>query len=264
MRVGRDRLLQTAVGYLGQRHRTPEARIKGIGDYAARAYAAGTPASELQTDWLDDLRSEPEFQDARTVVLALQASKALETTDLPGSLAALQPAMRTRFTGAPVVANAAARLYGLSGDVGQADRLYSIAHRSEDQSLQAFIEHAHLMAKNRRFDRARAVVTLGIERAGEGVDGEKPFLPVLVAISFRQSNDEEGLVYLQRCVGYEEDELRTACTVAALGQSDREEELTPEMEARINATVRVAEAQSTMGADVEGVIRGFGSLFGGS
>lgn len=179
MRVGRDRLMQVAVGYLGQRHRTPEARTRGVRDYAARAYPGDVAQPELQTDWLDDVRSNAEFQEARAVLAAMQEAKSLETTDLDGAVAALRPALATRYRSA-VVANAAARLYGLA--------------------------------------------------------------------------------YLQRCVNYEEDQLRSACTVAALGWREGDQEMTPEARARINPVLRDAEAQSTMGGDMEGMLRGLGSL----
>jgi len=269
-RVARDRLLEVALGYLGQRHRTPEARNEGITTYAGRAYPAGPPSPGLQTDWLDDIRDMEEFQQARIVVQALQDSKSREdAADLPGAVEALRPALATTLYGsAPVVANTAARLYGRSGDVREADRLYSIAHTSSDQSLSAFVNHAELMADNNQFDRAVAVVELGkahILATDPGIDAEKPFLPTLVMVAFRRRQQEEGLAYLQRCLAYEDDALRSLCTRAIFRNQPEEADLDLETQARVNATLRSAEAQSTMGGDVEGLLRGVnGWLRGGN
>lgn len=270
MRLARDRLLEVAIGYLGQRHRTPEARIEGVANYAGRAYPQGAPGPELQTDWLDDIKDLEEFKQGRTVVVALQDSKAREAEDdLPGALEALRPALDTSLYGsAPIVANTAAQLYGRSGDIRQADRLYTIAHASPDQSLSAFVSHAQLMADNGRFDRAVEVVEIGkahILAKEPGIDAEKPFLPTLVMASFRQRQEEIGLAYLQRCMAYEDDDLRSLCTRAVFRNQPDADEMDIETQARVNAALRSAEAQTAMGGDVEGLLRGVnGWLRGGN
>jgi hypothetical protein len=260
-RVARDRLLQVAVGYLGQRHRTPQARIDGVAAYAQRAYPDGAPRTEPQTDWLDDIKDMEEFRQARTVVEALQASKVKEAeNDLPGAVEALRPAINSRMFGsAPVVANSAAKLFGRSGDIREADRLYGIGHASPDQSLSAFVDHAQLMADNGRFDRALAVVEMGkahVLRSDPDVDAEKPFLPTLVMVAFRQRKEEEGLVLLQRCMAFEDDALRAQCTRAVFRNRAEGDEMDPETQAKVSAALRTAEAQVTLGGEVDGLLRG--------
>lgn len=260
-RVGRDRLMEVAEGYLGQRHRTPEARLTGISTYAERAYPEGVPDPVLQTDWLDEVRSLNEFKQAKIVVEALQASAARDNErDLPGAIEALRPALSTALFGsAPIVTNTAAELHGRNGDVREAERLYAIAHAHPDQNLSAFVDHASLMADNRRFDRAIEVLAMAkahMARVNPAVDVEKPFLPTLVMIAFRRQQKEEGLRYLERCMSFEDDDLRSMCTRSVFRNRPDTEEMDPETQARVDAAIRSAEAQSALGGDVDGLLRG--------
>lgn len=263
-RMARDKIFQMARDYLGQRHRSPEARLEGIRIYSDAAHP-DMPLVEAQTRWLDTVRASAEYRDAKLVVDSLRDARELEhANDLAGAIAAMQPALNNRrFKDAPVVANTVASLYGRMRDIDRADALYTRAHRSPDQSSSAYVEHAWLLVSNRRYTRAKAVIAEGATRAGEGVNGEKPFLPSLVAMAFQQSKNEEGMALLQRCLAFEEKPLSEQCVRAALGLSllDRNQQIDPDTEARINAMMRDIESNSAVGGDLDSIATGLRSLF---
>lgn len=263
-RIARDKILQMARDYFGQRHRSPEARLEGIRAYSEAAHP-DMPLLDARSVWLNSVRASAEYRDATLVVDSLRNAGTLEQAgDVDGAIAAMAPALANRrFRNAPVVANTVAALHGRNRNVNEADRLYTLAHRSEDQAHSAFVEHAWLLVSNRRYSRAKEVIALGTTRAGEGVNGEKPFLPSLVAMAFQQNKGEEGMTLLQRCLAFEEKALSEKCIHAALGLSllDRNQQIDPDTQARINSMMRQVESNSSVGGDIDALGAGLRSLF---
>ncbi|MFC3442054.1 M48 family metalloprotease [Sphingobium rhizovicinum] len=125
-------------------HRPAKQRQAGMTKYMDNAYAAMEPKDPTES-WLGAVRMTPEFKEAEVTVRAVDSARAaipaapcdLEKPECEASvsagagkaLAAVQPALTTRYRGTPLVANTVAFLNYALGNLPEADRMYDIADR---------------------------------------------------------------------------------------------------------------------------------------
>ena len=273
----KERAEKMAVDYFSQRHRSPEARLSGLQKYSDEAYPDASLVSS-RTEWLEGVRSTTEYQEAVTVIASLQDARRLQAEgDISGALAAFAPTQRTRFRNAPVVVNAMADLHGLSGAVNEADRLYKLGHQSPDQSTAAYVSHAWLLVRHRRYTAAEPLIDDGIAlamsrqivtsdpEAKRREDAQKPFLPALAGLRMQQDKTEEAYANLQKCLDYEDEQLSDLCVRAILGveMADAARQLTPEQQARVEQMVHTTREKAAVSGSLSltGVIRGATDIF---
>ncbi|WP_296817752.1 M48 family metalloprotease [Brevundimonas sp.] len=240
-RSGGRRAFEFASGYFGQRHRPPDARSEGLSTYADRAYPDLAAFRDPQEQRLTAIRASDEYLQAIVAVDALQAAQELRREgDLEGALTEIQRAQATPYGGSAVILNAAAGINADLGRIDEAEALYTQANRQEEQGLDGYVAHVRMLIRAGRRDRARQVIHEGAARFGGGELGEKAFLPSLVAVSFADGQEREGLVYLRRCRAYAEERLTQDCTLAALSPNDPQqyENLSPETRREVDAAVR--------------------------
>lgn len=269
----KERAEKLAIDYFSQRHRSPEARLSGLQKYSDEAYSDARLVAS-QTEWLNAVRSTAEYQEALTVIASLQEARRLQAEgNLPEALAAFAPTQRTRFRNAPVVANAMAELHGLSGEVNEADRLYKVGHQSPDQSTAAYVSHAWLLVRHRRYTPAEPLIEEGITRAMSRQivtggsdskrrdDAQKPFLPALAGLRMQQNKPEEAYAYLQKCLEYEDEQLSDLCVRAILGveMADAARQLTPEQQARVEQMVQATREKAAVSGSL-----GLTTIFNGA
>ena len=241
VRSGGRRAFEFASGYFGQRHRPPDARSEGLSTYADRAYPDLAAFRDPQEARLAAIRSSDEYQQAVVAVDALQAANQRRAEgDLSGALSEIQRAQATPYGGSAVILNAAAAINADLGDIDQADALYGQASRQEEQGLDGYVAHVRLLIRAGRRDRARQVIQEGAARFGGGEQGEKAFLPSLVAVSFADGREQEGVAYLRRCTAYAEERLTQDCTLAAMSPNDPQQydSLSPEARREVDALTR--------------------------
>ena len=255
-RSGGRRAFEFASGYFGQRHRPPDARSEGLSTYADRAYPDLAAFRDPQEQRLTAIRASGEYQEAVVAVDALQAANERRAEgDLEGALSEIQRAQGTSYGGSAVILNAAAAINADLGNIDQADALYGQASRQEEQGLDGYVAHVRVLIRAGRRDRARQVIQEGAARFGGGELGEKAFLPSLVAVSFADGNEREGVAYLRRCTAYAEERLTQDCTLAAMSPNDPQQydNLSPEARREVDAlTRRNAEERPNLG-----VLEGF-------
>jgi len=204
----------------GPAHRPPAERKRGIAEYSAQAYPAGAPLRDEQHGWLQKVRSTTEFIQARIAVDAVQdAMKARAIHNYAEATSQIGRATRTSFGGAPMVLNEAARLRYDMGDVAGADRLFTRADASPDQTVDGGIDHARMLFEAGQNDRAMRVIQTAIKRFG---DDDKPFLSLLIAVSLKDGRQDEADRYLQRCVAYNDADLKHDCELAAGKTADQQ------------------------------------------
>ena len=273
----KERAEKMAVDYFSQRHRSPEARLSGLQKYSDEAYpdAALVPS---RTEWLERVRGNAEYQEALTVIASLQDARRLQAEgNIPAALAAFGPAQRTRFRDAPVVVNAMAELHGLSGAVNEADRFYKLGHQSPDQSTAAYVSHAWLLVRHRRYTAAEPLIEQGIALAmsrqilnsdpetKRREDAQKPFLPALAGLRMQQDKPEEAYAYLQKCLDYEDEQLSDLCVRAILGveMADAARQLTPEQQARVEQMVYTTREKAAVAGNrsLTDLVRGATDIF---
>ncbi len=197
----------------GSAHRPPIERKRGIAQYSVDAYPAGAPLREEQHAWLQRVRATTEFAQARIAVEAVQdAMKARSTGNYPEATAQIERASKTSFGGAPMVINEAARLREDMGDVAGADRLFARAEASPDQTVDGCVDHARMLYRAGQSDRALQVIETSTARFG---NDEKPFLSLRIAIARQNGRKDEADRYLQRCVSYNDANLKHDCELAA-------------------------------------------------
>lgn len=264
-RRGARRGFELASGYFGQRHRPPDARSEGLSNYADEAYPDRSGFMDTQDAVLQAIRAESEYQQALEAVGAMQAAQERRLEgDIPGALGEIARAQATRFGQTPAISNAAAALHADSGNIDEADRLYSQAHLSPEDSLEGYVSHVNMLIRAGRRDRARQIVGEGAARYGGGDLGEKAFLPSLIAISFLDGREQEGVAYLRRCMNYAEERLSQDCTIAATSPGDpqRYDSLSPDARREIDATLRTNRTSGPNLDDLGGAINALGGLFG--
>ncbi len=193
-------------------HRPPVERKRGISQYSVDAYPAGAPLREEQKTWLARLRATPEFSQARIAVAAVQdARTARGLGDYPTATAAIARATATAYRSAPMVICEAARLREDMGDIAGADRLFSQADASPDQTVDGCLDHARMLYRAAQYDRALQIIDAGVSRFGD----EKPFLSLIIAVSRQNGRQDQADLYLQRCVDYNDANLKQDCELAA-------------------------------------------------
>lgn len=217
------------------KHRPPEQRKKGIADYSNDAYPAGLPLRDEQHVWLDKIRASAEFQQAKVVVAAVRGSVEARTRNEPdAALAEIDKALHTSFKGSALVANEAGRAWADKGDFVRSEQYFAIADNSPDQTMDGYRDHARMLIRASRYDRAGQVIAAGTSR----FNGEdRPFLPALIAVSFNGPDHAQGLAYLRRCSLGDDQGLRNECSLAATSQSSH---LTPDEKTEADQAVQMA------------------------
>ncbi|HEY9217487.1 MAG TPA: hypothetical protein VIO94_05510, partial [Phenylobacterium sp.] len=196
----------------GPKHRTPEARKKGIADYSVAAYPDGLPLRDEQKTWLDEVRGTREYADARVTVQAVKAAMILRASGKYAEAEAeLSKANATSFRASPLVLNAAARVRGDMGDPDRSDQLFKQAHQSPDQTVDGYVDHVRMLYQAGRADPAVAMVDEGSARFG---GDDKPFLALLIGIYKQAGMSSEQAQYFNRCVSYKDPGLSKDCEVA--------------------------------------------------
>ena len=246
-----------AFKYFTQRHRAPEDRQKGLLTYSK---AAGYQAkmADPPTAWLDATRATKEFRDARTVVRGVQDSiDARAKGDFPGAVAAIAPAMKTSFGNTPFVANESAQAYDAAGDSVRAEQQFMLAHKHPDQTIDGYQAHLSMLLRLRRYPHASEIAKAGATRYGD----ERPFLPSLLAASFRTGKKEEAAVYLAKCMATENAALKDLCIQALTDPSFQKQydALPPHSRALVDAELTKASAQASV-APSAGVLGTLGSM----
>ena len=204
----------------GAAHRTPEQRKKGMADYTAAAYPQGIPLTDESTTWLQQLRATPEYAEAKLVVGAVQnALKARVEGNYPAAQGELNRAMATSFRGAPLVLNEAARLQDDMGNIDAAEQMFMAAHRSPDQTVDGYIDHASMLLRTARYDRADQVIAEGTARFG---NDDRPFISLQVAVADRSGKAERRQQLMARCEGYADERLAKDCRLAARQEAKAE------------------------------------------
>ncbi|MDB5441123.1 MAG: hypothetical protein JWM33_3550, partial [Caulobacteraceae bacterium] len=248
----KDRLLSTTEGFLSAQHRSPDDRRKGISDYAQAAYPQQKLAN-LKTTWLTGVRSAAEFTNAKTAVAALQtAQKARYEGRLADAQTAIRQALATSYGNLPLFINESARIYRDQKDLRNAEVQFTKADAAADQTFDGFRDHVLMCMGQANYARALQVIDIYAKRAGT----DKDFLPQLVRIRFKQGQNDEAVKLLQRCVAYQEPDLRQACAMSAFGPDDAEWDKLPDS---TRADITRASGQATTKLSVEG----FGDLLKG-
>jgi Zn-dependent protease with chaperone function len=197
----------------GPQHRPPAERKKGIAEYSAEAYPAGAPLREDQHAWLQRVRATTEFAQAKIAVQAVSNSmKARTTGDYTTATAQINRAMATSYRAAPMVVCEAARLREDMGDTAGADRLFSQADASPDQTVDGVVDHGRMLFQAGLDDRALQLIQASITRFG---NDDKPFLALLIGVSRQMGNQDQADQYLQRCLSYGDQDLAHDCQLAA-------------------------------------------------
>ena len=128
--------------------------------------------------------------------------------------------MATSFRGAPLVLNEAARLQDDMGQIDAAEQLFMAAHRSPDQTVDGYVDHASMLLRTARYDRADQVIAEGTARFG---NDDRPFISIQVAVADRQGKSDRREQLMARCAGYNDQRLVKDCRLAAKpGRQGRE------------------------------------------
>jgi len=218
--------MKSIASFLSAKHRPPAERQKGLSEYAETAYPQPAALTEAKTVWLDKVRNTKEFIAAKKAVLAMQSARAAiegkETAPTPADIAKAEQqikiAMATPpFSTLPLFANEAAKIYTLKGDAKSAERFYTVADASKDQTLEGFKAHVQFAMDNRGdYARAAQVIALYQSRSNTVRD----FLPQLIRINLKLKKNDEAAKYLDQCLATEDDDLIDACSLAAYGVDD--------------------------------------------
>ncbi len=216
---GAGRIALSVAGQMegGPKHRDPEDRKKGIGDYSLEAYPDGLPLRDEQQAWLKSVRATKEYAEAKITVAAISGAMKKRTQgDYKGAEANIAAARKTAFRDAPVVLNEAARIRGDMGDIDRADNLFTQAHLGPDQTYDGYVDHVRLLSENVRYDRALLVIDNGTDRFGD----DKPFLAQLITIAKARGQEAAMKGYLARCQESGDGGLKKDCERAA-GEAEK-------------------------------------------
>jgi len=198
----------------GPKHRSPEARKAGIASYSADAYPQGLPLRDEDRTWLNLTRRSREYAEAQVVVPAVrQAMKLRADGDYAGARGQLALALKTSYGESPLVLNEAARLRGDQGDASGSAQLFQQAHRSPDQTIDGYLDHARMLFKTGHPDPAFDVISAGEAR----FEDEKPFLSLIIALDRQAGRLDQVQAVLQRCRSSGDEALKKDCELAAGG-----------------------------------------------
>lgn len=281
-------------GIMTASHRPAKKRLAGLGKYLDNAYAEAGPPADPITAWLDAVRATPEFKEAAIAARAIDASRQLIPTtpcDMKNptcansvhegtlkALSAIKPALATRYSATPLVANTVARLNSAVGNFATADTLYDLANRAGvvsasvnvtrkrgksatpapapaasstvdpymQQSLDGFYEHVHLLVRMKNYTKAKSVIALARARFGD----DDKFLPALITINM-QTRDVNSLAQaINRCYGSDDVVLVQQCEFAFLNPAQQEkfEQLAPADQDKLMKGVLKASADARKGS----------------
>ncbi|MBN9319291.1 MAG: M48 family metalloprotease [Caulobacterales bacterium] len=239
-------LLGVGVKFFQQQHRSPETRVRGISGYSRAAYPDAGLSPETRTKWLKGVQASKAFIDARTAVKAMaQAQAAAGEGEFDRAVRLMGPALRTVYANQPFVANESARIYAAAGAYAQAERAFTIAHKSPDQTLDGYQDHVQMLIDTGSLARAGAV----IKEATARYKDERPFLPALITISLRTGQKEATSSYMQKCMATESAELKTACVFAMYDARSQKqyEALPPNTRAMADAELNKRSTESSAG-----------------
>jgi Zn-dependent protease with chaperone function len=196
----------------GPKHRSPEARKAGIASYSTDAYPQGLPLHDEQKTWLNLVRASREYAEAQVTVPAVrQAMKLRADGDYQGAQTQLALALKTSYRDSPLVLNEAARLRGDQGDVPGSAQFFQQAHRSPDQTIDGYLDHARMLYRTGHPDPAFDVIEAGQAR----FEDEKPFLSLIIALDLKAGRTDQVQAVLQRCRQSGDEALKKDCELAA-------------------------------------------------
>ena len=196
----------------GPAHRPPAERKKGIAEYSETAYPSGAPLREVQRAWLQRVRASAEFGQARTAVTAVaEAMKARTAGDYPTAGQRIGVALASGYGGAPLVLCEAGRLRADMGDPTGADRMFSQADASPDQTVDGAVDHGRMLYRAGLNDRALELIDTSAARFGD----EKPFAALKIATLRQAGRQGEADDAYARCQTWSDDGLRRDCALAA-------------------------------------------------
>lgn len=282
-------------------HRPAKQRQIGMGKYMDNAYAQLEPKDSVG-NWLAAVRMTPEYKEAEIVVNAVDRARAaiptapcdLEKPECEASvsagagkaLAAMKPALATRYIATPLVANTVGFLnFGL-GNYPEADKMYDLADRAGtvppapppaklasrkgkakkvvatlpassvipfvadpylQQSLDGFNEHVKLLVRMKNYSKALNVIALAKGRFND----DNRFLPSLITIFAQTRNVDKLTDAVQRCYASSDPGLVQACEFAFMNpeQQDQFAALSPAEQAKLLSGIARASADSRKGAD---------------
>lgn len=196
----------------GPKHRSPEARKAGIAGYSTDAYPQGLPLRDEQKTWLNSVRASREYAEAQVTVPAVRKAMKLRADgDYTGAQTQLALALKTSYRDSPLVLNEAARLRGDQGDVAGSAQLFQQAHRSPDQTIDGYLDHARMLYRTGHPDPAFDVISAGQTR----FEDEKPFLSLIIALDLKAGRTDQAQAVLQRCRQSGDEALKKDCELAA-------------------------------------------------
>ncbi len=125
----------------------------------------------------------------------LRARRRLRRQPPPPSTA--PSAAKTRFAKSPLVLNEAARLRDDMGDAAGADRRFTRAHLSPDQTVDGYQDHVRMLYRTQQNDRALQIIQQGIVTFN---NDDKPFLAMQIAVSRRAGRADDVERFFGVCV----------------------------------------------------------------
>ncbi len=243
----RDKAFGVVAGIWSQKHRNPQARRKGLGEYSSRAYPDSAQLVEEQHAWLDQVRASREYAQAKIAVDAVAKARALsDQGKFDEAASALGPAVKSAFGNTSLVINVQAGIYRGKGDVVHADQAYAKVEAKGDQSIDGYVDHVDMLVEAKRYDRATQVIKAALARLD---NDDKPFLPDLITISLQTGKQQDGINYLSQCVGYSDPGLTRLCVDAASGLTEEQrKKLSPGQQAQLDKLRRDSTAKASVSA----------------
>lgn len=198
------------VKFFEQKHRLPADRQKGLNNYINVAHGFTKPAP-LKAELITKIKSTKEFKDGVIVVTALQKSMTARANgDGPAAVAAMATTRNTQFAAAPTVANESAMAFDAGGNFAAAEAQFILANKSPEQTLDGYSDYIDLLIKVGNYRKAFDVAKAGAVRYKD----EKPFLPALLATSFRTGKKDLAATYMSKCMATENASIKNACLLA--------------------------------------------------
>lgn len=109
-------------------HRDQDDREKGLTQYVKDARLQGDWGTKLHSSRLQAIWDDPEYKEAEILVNAIgKAREALALGNYSDALAAMQPAVNTRYANSPALANMVARILGGMNRLDEAESWYDRA-----------------------------------------------------------------------------------------------------------------------------------------
>lgn len=235
-------------------HRPPDKRGEGILKYYRNVHEGKSPPAESTNTVLQNLHALPEYIEARAAIESMHIAMDIIAKQGPAmdALAAIRPALKTRYVNTPVVANGVAQLYAYAKQYPAAEKWFDIASGMNAMRTPAPAPAARGKGRKARpaaapvakpvlSPGASAVVTsiyaqsvagydlhIGflinqqkyaralavIEVAAKRLSDDDAFLPSLVLIHGKMRQTEKMAQALQRCAALEDPVLSGKCRKA--------------------------------------------------